>query len=159
MTNKETRVCLPLDGDDFLSRECPYCKMRFKIHRKNLKKNKKDNSVRDIYCPYCGQTAKSNEFWTQKQIAYLKKSAECEFVEPELKKVQNYLKQLETQSEFLSIKVKSNMKKSSKPVPPEETNNMEIFTFPCCGLQLKIDKTWQKEIHRISCGKPQKKKI
>jgi len=68
MSDTNIEVNIPLDSDGFLSRECPYCKMRFKVHKDDFDGARLPD---ELCCPYCGQTATKDEFWTTGQIKYL----------------------------------------------------------------------------------------
>lgn len=145
---EEIEITFPIDEDGFISRECPYCKMRFKIHKSDFENEKYD--FEEIYCPYCKQTAGKDEFWTTEQEKYIGDVLNEEFIEPEFEKFAKQMKRLNRKSGLLKIKVKEG--KKSKPIQPEEIDNMVKVKFSCCDIPLKVVSDWGKDLYCISCG-------
>jgi hypothetical protein len=84
-----TKIPLPTDDDGLVGRECPepsclgYFKVRFGtgLTGRNL----------PCHCPYCGQEAPQNNFWTPEQLAYIRSQAKRTIAEA----IGRDLKQLE----------------------------------------------------------------
>jgi hypothetical protein len=149
MSDTNIEVSLPLDSDGFLSRECPYCKMRFKLHQGDFDGEKLPEKM---FCPYCGQSATKDEFWTIEQIKYFQDIAMFKVVAPALDELENSLTGLDMNSGLFGLKVSIDKGKTNMPVAPEEMDDMSLHKQTCCAIEIKIDKTWVKGLHCIMCG-------
>lgn len=82
-------VSIPADEEGFTGRECPQtdCQGYFKIE---FGTGLKGENL-PCHCPYCGNTADHDEFWTKEQIEYAKSIAVRQFsdaITRELKKME-----------------------------------------------------------------------
>ncbi len=97
-------VQIPLDEDGFLRRECPFCMREFKIQlgekdiqtvedevaqpfllEPSLEDQATTEAMADAteyFCPYCGQVADSDSWWTQEQLSYAHVAAKNIATEP-----------------------------------------------------------------------------
>lgn len=150
MSETNIEVSLPLDDDGFLSRECPYCKMRFKVNKDDFEGEKLPG---EIFCPYCGQSAAKDEFWTTEQIKYFQDMSMFKVVAPELDEFENSLKGLNTNFGLLGLKINIDREETNMPVAPEEIEDMNFHKQICCNIVIKVDKTWAKGFHCTICGK------
>jgi hypothetical protein len=150
VSDGEIEVSLPLDDDGFMSRECPYCKMRFKINKEDFEG---DTLSTEIYCPYCGQSADKDEFWTSEQIKFFEEMAIYKLVNPEIDDLFNGLKRMTKNSGPIKIEFRDKRQESRVPIAPEEIANMKFHKKNCCDITIKIDEEWNKKIYCISCGK------
>lgn len=67
-------VQLASDADGFFDRECPSpeCLFVFKVHEEDWRDKVRDD---EVFCPFCGHTADSANWWTKKQIKHIEKVA------------------------------------------------------------------------------------
>lgn len=150
MADTNIEVNLPLDNDGFLSRECPFCKMRFKVHKDDMDGEK---LPAEMFCPYCGQSATKDEFWTSEQIKYFQDMAMFKVVAPELDEIENSLKGLNSNSGLFGLKVSIDREETTLPVAPEEIEDMNLHKQICSNITIKVDKSWAKGFHCTTCGK------
>jgi hypothetical protein len=127
-------LCKPLDSDGFLRRECPLC----------------------VRCPYCGQTAPRDQWWTQEQIAYIHVFAyniiaqivNEQLIRPMKRKFSG------RRSGFVSIKFEGKEMAYQKPWASQEPDDMTIHAFPCCDLRVKLEDDWSQAVYCPQCGFP-----
>jgi len=104
METHTTSISLTPDENGLVGRECPSCKMYFKI--------KPGTGIKTIQCicPYCGFSEEGQAFLTQDQKDYAISMATKQFLEPMFHDLANSLKNLETPSNgFLQIKVSTSV--------------------------------------------------
>jgi len=170
-------VSFPLDDDGFFRRECPMCLREFKVlldedeltslEEEGIKSfmldtqdelNDMDEEEKKILetCPYCGQEAPIDSWWTKEQIAYIEviiqnimaKVVNEEFLRPINKLSGKY------SSGLVTLHFNSNEMKQQEPWISPEVNDMEIFDLPCCHRKIKVDGKWSSTIHCFFCGFP-----
>lgn len=92
MGDTEVNVSFPLDDSGFFRRECPLCHKEFKVlltkeELSTLAQERIDSFMiepqekadsdggtqieGEYFCPYCGQRATKDSWWTQEQLAYI----------------------------------------------------------------------------------------
>lgn len=71
----EIQASLPVDGDGFISRECPTCLGRFKAPIS-------EGNIVGRFCPYCGHEGEGC-WWTPEQLEYMRALA-INAIQPEL---------------------------------------------------------------------------
>jgi predicted RNA-binding Zn-ribbon protein involved in translation (DUF1610 family) len=172
MSDVLMNVSFPLDDDSYFRRECPYCKDEFKINITDKQKNaivhnlldnylsqgesksgsdkdEDDNDEIEYYCPYCGQTAGPDKWWTKEQLnyamIYVKNYANKLINEQLINKMKNM------SNSFIKFEAKE-LEYQDPWISPEE-NDMEIFNLPCCNEKIKLNKDKIKAIYYcINCG-------
>lgn len=152
MPNYSFEVSLPLDKERFLRRECPYCKMQFKVYKPEDKKEEVEEDERadkEVHCPYCGQSAGRDEWYTTEQIQHIKDVTSQKFVRPILN---NFAKQLKGLGNGL-LKINVSTPQKVNPKTLTEVNDMRKVELECCKIPIKIEQDWEKEIYCIACGK------
>lgn len=141
------KISIPCDDDGFLTLRCPACREHFKLGSDDFQ----DDSVVDIFCPYCGLSESTNDFLTQDIMEAATREAENQamaFLEKELGKMTKDL----NRSKFIKADLKGNFKKNAPKVLFEE-NNMKIINFECCHKKVKILDTIPHSIFYCSfCG-------
>lgn len=178
----ETDISFPLDRDGFFRRECPFCHKEFKVllekdelvdfiqkHKDSFMIEPKEETMEsddvecsdiEFTCPYCGQRAPANHWWTQEQIAYidiviqniLAKTVNESLIRPLKRTFQR------PSSGQVSIRFESKEMKYQEPwISPEETNDMKIFNLPCCQRKIKIEEDWLDIVYCFFCGFPHNK--
>jgi len=100
---RKIRVTFPTDEHGLTGRECPSCKRYFKV------KFGTGLPTSHCICPYCGERANHDQFFTEAQIEYAKSVAVKEAIGPSLRELENTLKDLErsTRGGFIQFKVKT----------------------------------------------------
>lgn len=178
MSNIELKIEMPLDENRFFRRECPYCfrefkilinddKMLYGITQKLLdlylieednEERKDSNSEQQInyFCPYCGQQAGPDHWWTQEQLAYVSIYAKNIMAQIINEKLIGQLKRTfsKSSSNFISFRFEGREIEQQEPWISPESNDMEIFDLPCCQHKMKIKEGWSGKIYCYLCGFP-----
>ena len=175
MSEIRRNLHFPIDDDGFFRRECPFCRKEFKvllekeelldlaqkylysfmIERKEETKDLEDSerSETEFICPYCGQRASSDSWWTQEQVAYV--GVVAKNIMP--KRVNENLIRKKTfgrpNSGMISMRFEA---EQQEPWISPEVNDMEIFDLPCCQRKIKIEDDWIGVVHCFFCGFPHK---
>ena len=165
------KISIPLDGENFLRRECPHCVREFKIQMspEDLKDhaekgvesfltdddNQKNDADEDtkFFCPYCGQEAPAKHWWTQEQLSYMRvyaKNIMAKIVNEQLIKPMN--RNFNKSSGPISISFKGSEMKYEDPWISDEVNDMRVFDLRCCNKELKIIEDWRKNVFCFYCG-------
>lgn len=178
MNEIRMNLSFPLDGDGFFRRECPFCYKDFKILLEKeeltditqkgidsfmieMKKEVADlddieYSETEFTCPYCGQQAPNDSWWTQEQLAYvgiIAKNIMAKIVNENLIRPLKRTFQRPS-SGMISIRFEGKEMKQQEPWISPETNDMEIFNLPCCQRKIKIEKNWQDTVYCFFCRFP-----
>ena len=142
-------MSFPLDGG-FLRRECPNCERQFKWYQDSTAGLLQETSDPPIYyCPYCGETALSGDWWTQEQIEYVEQST----VYAAITDVRHGFKRsmARTRSSLSNVSTRSD-----DPEPPcslIEPDDMREVQPPCHPMEpTMIDDSWIDALHRLICG-------
>lgn len=132
-----TRISVPLPTDEngMIGRECPNleCGEYFKL------KPGTGLQTSECICPYCRYKGQYGEFHTEQQIEYAKSVALKEFIEPELHRLHNSLRNLErsTRGSLVQIKVKTTG--LSFPLKLYQERQLETHvTCASCGLEFAV---------------------
>lgn len=141
-------IPFPLD-DGFLRRECPACERQFKWHHGPTDEHPADAVDPDVYwCPYCGETAVPDQWWTREQAEY----AAASVAGPALREMADELHRSVGQSGFLKISVSGD-----EPEPPsalQEPADMVAVQPPCHPWEpIKIAEDWPGPVHCLICGR------
>jgi hypothetical protein len=140
--NTTVSVSLPTDEDGFLSQECPTCRRRFKA------RFGEGSSQPISFCPYCGHHG-TGCWWTEAQAEYLTAVASEKVIAP---KLQEMARQFNQQSGGGLLRVRMDVKGTSVPPQPHESNDsMPLATFPCCRERIKHD-GMSPELRCVICG-------
>jgi hypothetical protein len=147
----QKNVGMPVDDDSYFRRACPYCNNEFKI-----KKEDQENliSEKDYWCPYCGQTADHNKWWTLEQIQLQRKIAKnvaADIINRDLIKP---FQRMNSPSSGFHVTTHE-LKHGNELINPE-INDMTIFSLPCCNKTIKIAEGWDKTCYCFYCGFPHK---
>jgi len=174
----EIRMILPfpLDDDGFLRRECPFCRKEFKVllekeeltdlaqkgidsfmiepEEEAVDLDESARSETEFTCPYCGQRAPSDSWWTQEQRAYVSivaKNIMAQIVN------ENLIRPLKRTirkpgSGMVSIRFEGKELEQQEPWISPEVNDMEIFDLPCCQRKIKIVGNWKNAVYCFFCG-------
>ncbi|MBM4466528.1 MAG: hypothetical protein FJ014_13400 [Chloroflexi bacterium] len=110
----------------------------------------------ELWCPYCGQTAPRDQWWTQEQIAYIHvfgynimaQIVNEQFIRPMKREFSGH------RSGFISIKFEGKEMEYQEPWISPESDDMTIHALPCCDLRVKVDDDWSRPIYCYRCGFP-----
>jgi hypothetical protein len=171
-------LSFPLDEDGFFRRGCPLCHKEFKVllekeeltdlaqkgidsfmleeKEKETNLAKSESSGTEFVCPYCGQRAPSDSWWTQEQLAYVgivAKNIMAKIVN------ENLIRPLKrtfqrSSSGIVSIRFEGKEMEQQEPWISPEVNDLEIFDLPCCQRKIKIEENWQGKVYCFFCGFP-----
>jgi hypothetical protein len=178
MNQTVLNVSFPLDDDGFFRRECPLCCREFKVlltkeemsdviqfgldsymlESEAEATNESDNEeeASQLTCPYCGQQANRESWWTQEQITYLHVVFQNIVAEIVNKEFIRPLKGLSRRHSSGPITLKFTGKEMEQEEPwiSPEVNDMEEFNLPCCQRKIKIQEGWTSVVHCFFCGFP-----
>ena len=173
MSDIQLNIEVPLDSQGFLRRQCPLCNMEFKIKvdEKELtdlitsgissyliieedSEDTKEEETTELFCPYCSQESDVNEFWTEEQNAYFNIYAEnilADLVND------NFIRPMKREfkkpsSGPIGITIEADEMKKKEPWISPEDDDMDVHSLSCCGKELKLLETWDKEYACIYCG-------
>lgn len=137
------QVNIPVDADGFVRRECPHCMREFKWLPAQPQH---EVSQALYYCPYCGQTAPSDHWWTKAQLEYIKAFLAAEVAAPELDRI---VRDLNQPGSFISLGYRA----PQSPAPLVEPNDMRKVVPPCHPHEpLKVVEEWEGALHCLICG-------
>ncbi len=165
MSDVEKTASIPLDDEGFLRRECPYCTREFKVFVPNEERDSEneeeeylgsgseaesdeeqdDDSSEDRYCPYCGQTAPHDHWWSQQQLDYL------EVVQHNIatEMMEKAFGGRRKSNGLISIEIDA--KKLPEWSEPEQ-NDMMHFELKCCETKMKFVEEWEGNLVCHYCG-------
>lgn len=140
----------PLDHG-FLRRECPHCEREFKWHHGPTDDRPQDALDPDVYwCPYCGEPAPLDEWWTRVQLEFATQS----LAGPAMQEIANELQQaLKSASGFVKTSVEYD--EVEAPDALHEPADMVIVQSPCHPWEpVKVAEDWRQPVHCLVCGAP-----
>ena len=145
-------VSLPLDHDGFLPRECPHCVQQFKWHNGPANEEAERHSDGPTYyCPFCGQPAGPDSWFTREQAEYLEGVAApalTRLVDEELSRAFKGLG-----SKNIKIKKTGHLDLPDEPMPMVEADDMTIIVSPCHPYEpVKVPETATGPYHCLVCG-------
>lgn len=147
----EIRIPLPLDGT-FLRRQCPNCDREFKWHH-GPTDDRPPDAVDPIfyYCPYCGEPANSDMWWTHDQVGFMQATA----VGPAMEVIEQELGSLGNRHTggLISFDIKTTSTTPPLPEPLVEPDDMIQATSPCHPWEpVKITEDWAEGLFCLVCG-------
>ena len=165
-----TEILIPLDDEQYLRRECPFCKEQLKIKLSEVERTKLIQDLLDSYlketpndeveetidemlyhCPYCGQQATPDGWWTTEQINYLMIFAKNIANKKINKTLIEGMEKICRGNSFLKFEGKK-LKYEDPWISPEE-NDMTIYELPCCNESIKLkDDFKEREYFCFFCG-------
>lgn len=182
MSEFRMNLSFPLDDGGFFRRECPFCRKEFKVllekdeladlAQKGMNSfmvepkeevTDLDDSGRletEFICPYCGQRATSDSWWTQEQLAYVgvvAKNIMAKMVNEHLIRPLKRTFGRPTPG-MVSIRFEGKEMEQQEPWISPEVNDMEIFDLPCCQRKIKTEDDWTGGVHCFFCGFPHEQK-
>jgi len=142
---------LPLDSQGFLRRECPLCQREFKWHHGPIEGAPPDDPPAEQYfCPYCGEAASVDQWWTTEQVEAIQQMALYEAM-PELEEQLGKSARDLNRSGFVRVEVRS--APINPPLPLSEPDDMLPVASPCHPYEpVKVASDWRAPIHCLVCG-------
>lgn len=139
MGDLNVSVSIPLDENGMMGRECLECEQYFKL------KPGTGLETDHCYCPYCDYEGNADTFWTQAQLEYAQSIAMQQtfnkIIKPELDKLTNSFKQLESNSRnsLIQLKITTTGNNFRFPIKYYSENELET-NLACdnCGLEFAI---------------------
>jgi len=140
----EFSISIPTDESGFIRRECPNCEREVKWFAGETVDRPSDFLEPDLYtCPYCGERADHDQWWTPAQIEYAKAAAMGPIsrgLEAEMKKI-------------LGNHGKYTAGSHSAPDLLVDPDDMLMVAPPCHPFEpLKVIETWSDPLHCRLCG-------
>jgi hypothetical protein len=179
MSEIEKRISFPVDDKGFFRRSCSFCQREFKVllekeeltdvaqqgldsymvAKEEAKEKPEDKETESrFFCPYCGQQASGNSWWTESQLGYVRRIAENVMAELVNENLIRPLKKnfSKSSSSLISISFEGKeMEQKELHIAPE-VDDMEIFDLPCCNRKIKIENNKGDLVHCFFCGFPHK---
>ncbi|WP_165076054.1 hypothetical protein [Methanogenium sp. MK-MG] len=112
------------------------------------------NHENEYFCPYCGQSADANEWFTTAQKDYTMNIAANAGIDLINKELTKSLKKLDSRS----FRVKTRDVPRRNELINPENDDMVFFALPCCNKQIKISEEWDGTIYCYFCGFPHDRK-
>lgn len=145
----ELSMNLPMDGG-FVRRECPSCKRQFKWHHGPTPRRPEEAVDPEIYfCPYCGEPAPADDWWTTEQIEYAQELA----AEPAMNAIAEEFKRSVGQGRNSLFQLSIKYDEPEPPSTLHEASDMVLVEPPCHDWEpLKIMDDWVSPVHCLICG-------
>src|SRR5690348_14454262 len=122
-------VSLPLDSGGYLRRECPQCAREFKWHHGPIAGVPDQTEQPEVYyCPYCGEPAALDQWYTKQQIETIRSAAIAAILPKVHRELEEAVSDLNGTG-FVEATVKSNT--SGVPPPLIEGDDMQAVASPC----------------------------
>ncbi|MDP1820029.1 MAG: hypothetical protein Q8K58_09090 [Acidimicrobiales bacterium] len=149
----EIEIELPLDGHGFLRRQCPHREREFKWHEGPTEEAPADApNVQEYYCPYCGQVAGDDQWFTDDQVEVIQ-AAVVDEVSPQ---IESMLGDAFTSKPGGLIQTSVSFERTAGPAPlVEPDDDMVAVASPCHGYEpIKVASQWNDPLHCLICGSP-----
>jgi DNA-directed RNA polymerase subunit RPC12/RpoP len=132
MSEKIFELSIPVDDEGYVTFECPYCGIRFKLEAEEFEAS----SILDLYCPACGLVNEINSFYTSEVIVKAEEIA-MNYAIDMINKMFKDLERGSRNNKF--IKFKSNrIKKEYGTELYENVDELEITGLNCCSKTVKV---------------------
>jgi hypothetical protein len=131
-------VAAEADSDGFVDRQCPAteCEFLFKVQENDWRDIVSDEAV---WCPFCGQQAKSDEWFTHEQIEKAKEAAFAEIkhtINQALRRDAERFNRRQSRRSFISMSMKVNSKPEEIVLPAAATDPMQLkIKCPDCACR------------------------
>jgi hypothetical protein len=147
----EIEVPLPLDSEGYLRRECPQCEREFKWHDGPIEGAPPDPpDAEEYFCPYCGQPAALDQWWTPEQVEVLQAAAMHEVLPRLETELEDSLRPI-NRTGLLTASVES--QPHNPPPPLFEDDDMVAVASPCHPYEpVKVVDGWSDPLHCLVCG-------
>ena len=133
MSKVNINISIPGDSDGFVSFECPYCEMQFKLSASDYTEHEPE--MVELYCPYCGLTGNRDTFYTKEQVEHFANIAQNYRAEQIDKMLSDFSKK--SNSKYLKVKHTPAKKQAVLELMSTETEE-EIFQCSLCENSQKV---------------------
>ena len=143
-------IDIPLDSEGFLRRDCPNCRREFKWHDGPTSDVPLDAvEPEEYYCPYCGEPAPLDHWWTEAQVRLIQNAA-VSYASAELDRAFKGLER-STRGGLISATYKAGA--DAPPPPLSEPDDMVAFASPCHPYEpIKVPEEDRARLHCLVCG-------
>jgi hypothetical protein len=147
-----TQVSFPLDNDGFLRRECPTCDRQFKWHNGPANEEAEQQMTVDAYfCPFCGQAAAVDQWWTAEQVQHIQGVALPAALQTLDDELASAFKGMN--SKHVKFKKTGHLDIPDEPDPLTEPDDMVIVASPCHGWEpVKVPEDTTSPLYCLICG-------
>lgn len=167
MSDVQIPIEIKSDEKGYYDRQCPNteCEYVFKIHMEDWKEKVSDEVV---YCPMCGYTAESDQWFTDEQVESMKEIAQSyamNFISTELNKTFSKFANSTRGNKYVKVEYKPGKKISfvNNPVGQQESWELDItceecgtrysvigsaYFCPCCGNN-PIERVFEESLDTI----------
>lgn len=133
MENMELTLTIEGDSDGYVSFECPYCEMQFKL---KISEYEEESSLKDLHCPYCGLSHEKDHFFTKEVI----EEAEARVYNELIEQLSSSLKKMSktiNKSKVMKMSVKTPKKMNTKELAEVDSDEV-ICECPKCSKHEKL---------------------
>ena len=129
------------DPDGYSDRECPSheCLFQFKIHEDDWVGKVRNEKV---YCPFCGHTADSSQWWTQDQLNHVEEAALAQFQQRlgyAIRRDANNWNRSQKRDSFLRVTMKAENRPQHVLLPLAAAAPMRLkITCPACSCRYAV---------------------
>jgi hypothetical protein len=150
----EISVELPLDRDGYLRRQCSHCEREFKWLSGETEDAPREAPSREVYfCPYCGQDAASDQWYTNDQVEYMHALASQEALRLTDRELRPSIDRLNQSGGLL--KASLDVPYGNPPSTLSESDDMSAVASPCHPDEpVKVLDDWAGPLHCLVCGEP-----
>ena len=139
--SQQIPVSVPSDAEGYFDRECPSgeCLFQFKIYVDSWRRIARDN---EIFCPFCGHTDVSDQWLTQAQFEYLKKTVVHQIIQRlgrAIKRDVDRMNQRQSRDSLFTITMKVDNRIRHLPLPPAAAEPMQLkITCTKCACRYAV---------------------
>ncbi|MDE0680071.1 MAG: hypothetical protein OXI11_07645 [Gammaproteobacteria bacterium] len=137
----EIPVSILTDDEGFFDRQCPSsdCLFQFKIHEKDWHDKVRDE---EVFCPFCGHTAESDNWCTEEQHEHNKRTVMAHIsqrLHPAMKRDASRWNRRQPRDSFITMTMKVDGRPQSLPLPLAATEPMQLkITCPACACRYAV---------------------
>ena len=146
-------VSFPLDSDGFLRRACPTCSREFKWLSGETEAE--TPSPEHWFCPYCGDSAAPDEWFTLEHQEYIKTAMFEEVLGLRLEDLAESIQQANRSSGgLIEISASVEYPERQQAPPVFEPDDMKQASFDCHPEEpVKVEEAWNRPVHCLTCGR------
>ncbi len=140
-TKLSVPVAVESDAEGYCDRQCPAteCEFLFKVHEDDWRSIVRDEAV---WCPFCGYTAPSDEWWTHAQVESARKAAFVEInhrIKSAMHRDATRFNRQQPRDSFISMTMKVNQRPREVVLPAVATDPMQLkISCPECACRYAV---------------------
>lgn len=150
----EMGVEIPLDADGYVRRQCPHCERAFKWHHTpadGTGVTTDREPAEEYFCPYCGEPAPLDQWYTDEQIDYIRAVAGQEALKNVVRELGASIRAMNRQRGVVQMSVQP--QPSDPPPPLFEPDDMVAIEPPCHPDEpVKVAEGSPGPFHCLICG-------